>query len=100
MQSVLLNLDQLDLEDERLVRTDRPARRAARAVSEFRGYIKSRLAAFLDQLEPLRPSLDHAIQRKLRGFAPLDGTVEDRTVEQLAFVMHGHGVRRGRSLAG
>src|SRR5438552_462403 len=84
--TLLRDLQQLDLEDERGPGLD-PGRRAAVAVGEVGRADEPTLPADLHQLEALLPARDDPVQLKRRGLAALDRAVEHRAVGQRAVIM-------------
>ncbi len=89
----LLDRDQLDLEDQRRIRRDGAAGRAALAVGQLRGNRELIFRAFLHELNAFGPAGDDAVQREGGGLAALVGAVEFRAVEQRALVVDFDGER-------
>lgn len=94
-----LHLEQLHVEDQRLVRAD-VATGATGAVGEFGGDVEAEFATFLHELHALGPAGDDAVQRELDGFFPAVAAVKDGAVDQGAFVVDFDGVSGFRALAG
>src|SRR5690606_9659560 len=90
-RAVLLYLEELDLEDQRLVGADTSAG-AAGAIGELGRNEYLPLAAGLHELKRLLPALDDALERKRRRRVTAVGTVELGAVEERAAVVDHHRV--------
>src|SRR3990167_7525725 len=60
------NLDEFNIEDQRFIRTDRPAGRSSRAIGKFRRNKKAVFVAFAHQLDAFGPAWNDLIERKER----------------------------------
>ena len=76
-QRWFFDLEQLDFEDQGAV-----CQRAAFAVGQVLRDEQLGLAAFLHQLQPLGPALDHAVDPESGRFVLLVGTVKWLAVDQ------------------
>src|SRR3546814_8606658 len=85
---------QFDLEHQGGIRRDRAAGRARLAVAEFARDPQLVLAAHRHPLHAFGPSRRPLLQREHGRLAALVRTVELRTVEQLALVLHLYHVDR------
>lgn len=95
----LLHLEELHVENQRLVRAD-VATGTAGAVGEFGGDVEAELGAFLHELHAFGPAGDDAIEGELDGFLAAVAAVENGAVDQRAFVVDLDGVGGLRALAG
>lgn len=93
------DFQELDFEDERLIRPDGSAGSAG-AIGEIRGNEELDLSTFLDELDAFRPARDHTVERELDRLVPFVGAVKFRAVEQGAAVVDQNDIRGLGSLAG
>ena len=85
------DLQQVDLENEGLIWPDETAC-SAWAVGEVRRDKELDFSTLLEELEPLGPAGDDAIEGKLDWLIVLVGTVELGAVDERAAVVHLHGI--------
>src|SRR5688572_30240318 len=88
-----LDAEELDLEDERRVRTYVRSR-AALAVRQLRWDVELPLRADRHELEGFRPALDDPVHGEARRLAPPVGAVELLPIDEGPPVVGGHRVRR------
>src|SRR5262245_52373397 len=95
MKLLFDNLEELDFEHECRAWLDHRWG-ALIAVGQSRWAHQLALAAYLDLLHPLGPTLDDLIQSERGRLAPLDRTVKNGAVDEGAVIVHFHCVGRFR----
>src|SRR5690606_23959884 len=87
-----LEVDQLDVEHQRRIRSDRTAQRTLLAVAQLRRDPEPVAAAAWHQLQAFLPARHHLVERELRRLTAFARTVEHLAVQQAALVAHPHPV--------
>src|SRR5689334_5472662 len=93
------DFQQLDLENQRGSTGD-GGRVAGVPIGDRRGTYEPGLAADFHFLYAFGPTRDDAVQRELRGLVALVGTIEFRSIDERAAIVHLYGVRGGRRGSG
>src|SRR5262245_1709873 len=78
---LFLDFEQLDFKNERCAAGDF-WRSPLISIGEIRRADQFRLLSRLHQLQTLSPARDHAGERKLGRLPPLNGAVEDRSIDE------------------
>src|SRR5262249_20986003 len=97
--SIVANLQQLDFENQSLVRLD-IAGGAFRTVGQFGWNEESKLRSFLHQLQAFLPALDDPFQRQLRRLAAPERAVKCDAVNERAAIVDRHGILQPGGFAG